>query len=141
LLAIEYLHSKNIIHRDIKPSNIFINGPNLVIGDLGQAKNFDMSVVNSKTMFGTFPYNAPETFEDEGYTKKIDIWSFGCVLYEMIKLEKLFNQKGNAFLLKIISYDVDKDLILQNDKDIEPFFLAILKKYNWIIFNYLILTI
>jgi serine/threonine protein kinase len=130
LLAIDYLHSNNIIHRDIKPSNIFINGPNLVIGDLGQAKNVDMSVINSKTMFGTFPYSAPETFEDEGYTKKIDIWSFGCVLYEMIKLEKLFNQRGNTLLLKIISYDVDKDQILQNDKDIGPFFLAILKKYN-----------
>ena len=127
MLAIDYLHSKKIIHRDIKPSNIFINGPNLVIGGLGQAKNFDM--------IGTFSYNAPETFEDEVYTKKIDIWSFGCVLYEMIKLEKLFYQRGNTLLLSIISYDVDKDLILQNDKDIGPFFLAILKKYNWIIFN------
>ena len=121
MLAIDYLHSKKIIHRDIKPSNIFINGPNLVIGGLGQAKNFDM--------IGTFSYNAPETFEDEGYTKKIDIWSFGCVLYEMIKLEKLFNQRGKA---EIIIYDVDKDPILQNDKDIGPFFLAILKKYSWI---------
>ena len=129
MLAIEYLHSNNIIHRDIKPSNIFINGPNLVIGDLGQAKNFDMSVVNSKTMFGTFPYNAPETFEDEGYTKKIDIWSFGCVLYEMIKLEKLFKQTTIiALSKKIESFNVDKDL---DDKNIDPFFLAILKKYKF----------
>jgi len=83
-------------------------------------------------VFGTVPYNAPETFEDETgdnieYTKKIDIWSFGCVLYEMIKLERLFNQKVSVLPMKICNFNVDKDL---DDKNIDPFFLAILKKYN-----------
>ena len=126
MIGIDYLHSKNIIHRDIKPSNIFINGPNLVIGDLGQAKQFDMTVVClQNSMFGTFPYKAPETLdeeqeENEGYTKKIDIWSFGCVLYEIIKMEKLFNQKSiNALSKKIGSFDVEKDL---DSTNIEPLF-------------------
>ena len=84
LSGIEYLHSKNIIHRDIKPSNIFINGPNLVIGDLGHAKQFEESVnnaVSASTPFGTLPYNAPEYFVTDPtnqnsikYSSKTDIW-------------------------------------------------------------------
>jgi serine/threonine protein kinase len=79
LIGIEYLHSKNIIHRDIKPSNIFINGPNLVIGDLGHAKQFEESVsnaVSASTPFGTLPYNAPEYFVTDPikYSSKTDIW-------------------------------------------------------------------
>ena len=79
LNGIEYLHSINIIHRDLKPNNIFINGPNLVIGDLGHAKKFQNSVSKKSFSFrfGTLPYNSPESIESENivnYTKKIDIW-------------------------------------------------------------------
>ena len=84
LSGIEYLHSINIIHRDIKPSNIFINGPNLVIGDLGHAKQFEESVniaVIASNPFGTLPYNAPEYFVTDPtsqnsikYSSKADIW-------------------------------------------------------------------
>ena len=62
LIGIEYLHSLNIIHRDLKPNNIFINGPNLVIGDLGHAKKFENSASKKSLSFrfGTLPYNSPE---------------------------------------------------------------------------------
>jgi serine/threonine protein kinase len=125
-----YLHSKNIIHRDIKPSNIFINGPNLVIGDLGHAKHFSnrvsLKISKISYMYGTDSYNAPES-NDQGYSSKIDIWSFGCVLFEMIKLKRLFDQKTkNELFMKIFTFDVDKEFDQEN---IEPFFITILKKY------------
>jgi serine/threonine protein kinase len=74
-----YKDSLNIIHRDLKPNNIFINGPNLVIGDLGHAKKFENSVSKKSFSFrfGTLPYNSPESIEsgnNENYSNKIDIW-------------------------------------------------------------------
>jgi len=79
LSGIEYLHSLKIIHRDLKPNNIFINGPNLVIGDLGHAKKFENSVSKKSFSFrfDTLPYNSPESIEsenNENYSKKTDIW-------------------------------------------------------------------
>ena len=132
LTGIDYLHSKNIIHRDIKPANIFINRENLVIGDLGHAKKIETSVsqLTASTLFGSKPYFSPELINNlintsVNYTNKIDIWCFGCVLYEMIKLERLFNQTNEKELLnKISDYNVDRDL----EKNIDKFFQNLLKK-------------
>ncbi len=108
-----------------------MNGTYLVIGDLGTAKSFtnqntEKTLTDSGT-FGTPPYNAPEIIENNSYSDKIDIWSFGCVLYEMVKLEKLFNNKN-----EILDFDADKNFA---NKSIEPFFVTILKKYNFILNN------
>ena len=132
LTGIDYLHSNNIIHRDIKPANIFINGENLVIGDLGHAKKIETSVsqLTASTLFGSKPYFPPELINNlintsVNYTYKIDIWCFGCVLFEMIKLERLFNQTNEKELLnKILDYNVDRDL----EKNIDKFFQNLLKK-------------
>jgi serine/threonine protein kinase len=68
-------------------------------------------------------YNAPETYETpDSYSNAIDIWSFGCVLFEMIKLERLFKNTN-----EIIQFNVNQDL---NDENIEDFFVKILIKYN-----------
>jgi serine/threonine protein kinase len=89
LLALEYLHSQNIIHRDIKPANILTSecsGLNLAkfkLADFGLSKIFSRSqAVISRC--GTSVYMAPEIENldgQDGYTAKVDIWSLGASLY------------------------------------------------------------
>ena len=81
------LHKKDIMHRDIKSDNLFICNNDVVkIGDLGQAS----SESKSKSFVGTFFYRAPECQDFGEYTKEIDIWSAGVVLYELIMLCRPF---------------------------------------------------
>ena len=74
--GIDFLHSKNIWHRDIKPANIFLHRNELVLGDLGLARNQQQNLNNSLSVgCGTIFYTAPEIFNDpKNYTDKIDIW-------------------------------------------------------------------
>lgn len=97
--AIFYLHTKNIIHRDIKPANIllnkvYINKDETVI----EFKICDFSLstfkdANSCNVVGTPFYMAPEVIKKETYDDKVDVWSFGVVLYEMAALKRPFNGK------------------------------------------------
>jgi serine/threonine protein kinase len=77
-----FLHEQNIAHRDLKCNNIFINSNtgDIIIGDLGLAKHKN---VNYHSVIGTPEYMAPEMF-DEIYDEKVDIYSFGMCLLEMI---------------------------------------------------------
>ena len=92
-LGVLYLHNNNIIHRDLKTSNIFVNHVNgmdtILIGDFGVAKIIQLSK-KSSTIIGTPLYMSPELFKQEVYNKKTDIWSLGCVLYELIELKPPF---------------------------------------------------
>ncbi|XP_055877935.1 inhibitor of nuclear factor kappa-B kinase subunit alpha-like [Biomphalaria glabrata] len=86
--AIEYLHSNRIIHRDLKPENIVLKplDPNKILYkviDLGYAKELDVnSICNSYV--GTMQYLAPELFVSKPYTKTVDYWSFGSLVFECI---------------------------------------------------------
>lgn len=89
--GLKALHSRNILHRDIKSANIFVTGTNTVqLGDLNVAK-----VVNglAYTQTGTPYYASPEVWRDCPYDSKSDIWSLGCVLYEICALEPAFRSK------------------------------------------------
>jgi NIMA (never in mitosis gene a)-related kinase len=101
--GIEYLHSKKVLHRDIKTMNIFMFKDGQVkIGDLGVAKSM---LYNSfaDTFVGTPYYLSPEICEEKPYNEKSDIWSLGCILYEMITLKKPFDGANPAsVIVKII---------------------------------------
>lgn len=81
--AIEHLHSKRIIHRDLKPANILITMQGCVkLSDFGLSC-FQNSRSRLLTVCGTPYYMAPERISEEPYTSKSDMWSLGCILYEV----------------------------------------------------------
>ena len=85
LLAIEYLHNNGYIYRDLKPENILIDKDgNVKLTDFGLSKMVLNDKSTTDTICGTPEYLAPEIFRQQSYTKCVDWFSFGILLYEMI---------------------------------------------------------
>ena len=95
--ALEAVHDSHLIHRDIKPANIFLTADARVkLGDFGLSRTMvtpaELAATElATTACGTPYYMSPERFRNGvGYSKPADIWSLGCVLYEMLTLRKCF---------------------------------------------------
>ena len=111
-LGIKEIHNKKIIHRDLKPDNIFMNKNNEIkIGDFGISKelNFYKTYTKTNKKIGTIYYAAPEILEEGIYNEKADIWSLGCIIYELFHL--------NIYFLNNLRHTVKKiDSNLYNPK-------------------------
>lgn len=80
-LAIEYLHHNHIMYRDLKPENVLIDATgHIKLTDFGFAKRVERT---TWTICGTPEYMAPEIIIGKGYTKAVDWWALGVLLYEM----------------------------------------------------------
>lgn len=91
-----------ILHRDLKPENVFLGDGNLVkLGDFGLAKMI-LSHDFASTYVGTPFYMSPEICAAEKYTLKSDIWSLGCIIYELCTREPPFNAKTHVQLVQRI---------------------------------------
>ncbi|KAJ5702335.1 mitogen-activated protein kinase HOG1 [Penicillium malachiteum] len=95
LRGLKYVHSAGIIHRDLKPSSILINeNCDLRICDFGHARLQDHHMTGYVT---TRYYRAPEVMLNwQEYTEKVDIWSVGCILAEMLRGKPLFPATSHA---------------------------------------------
>jgi len=98
--ALEYAHERGIIHRDLKPANVKVTNDDAVkVLDFGLAKALegDLSSIDISTsptisrmatqqgvLLGTAAYMSPEQAKAKSVDRRADIWSFGCVLYEML---------------------------------------------------------
>lgn len=103
-LGLQYLHANRILHRDIKTINMFLAKDDMIkIGDLGVAKMLNQTANMAHTVVGTPYYLSPELCEEKPYNNKSDIWSLGCVLYELCTLKHPFEaQNQGALILKIL---------------------------------------
>ncbi|XP_061442535.1 serine/threonine-protein kinase Nek11 isoform X4 [Rhineura floridana] len=103
LLGVNYMHERRILHRDLTAKNIFLKNNLLKIGDFGVSRLLMGSCDLATTFTGTPFYMSPEALQHQGYDMKSDIWSLGCILYQMCCLEHVFS--GHNFLsivLKIV---------------------------------------
>ncbi|THU76871.1 kinase-like protein, partial [Dendrothele bispora CBS 962.96] len=88
--ALSYCHGTGIIHRDIKPENVFLNGYNKVkLGDFGLSKGPGKHQL-TMAFAGTPQYMSPERLQGNQYDERSDIWSLGCLTYELCTLRQPF---------------------------------------------------
>ena len=114
--ALQYLHNFNppIIHRDIKPENLLLNeGGRILLADFGWSNFSDGGV--RKTFCGTPEYIAPEMLLKKGHDTRVDIWSVGVLMFELLSGYSPFVAKNNQDLYQNI-----RRLKIQWPKDMQP---------------------
>ncbi|MCB0166359.1 MAG: protein kinase [Anaerolineae bacterium] len=101
--GLDYAHEQQILHRDLKPANILMDpeqGP--LLSDFGMAKfigEVSTQVTKDDDIVGTAAYMAPEVWEGEGNSPQSDIYALGCILYEMLIAEQLFQGETPAAVM------------------------------------------
>ncbi|QDV22940.1 Serine/threonine-protein kinase PknB [Aureliella helgolandensis] len=140
--ALQYAHNQGIIHRDLKPSNLFLTKEGCVkLGDFGIARDTNAEDITDQGItVGTHAYMSPEQITGQAtLTGKADLYSLGCVLFELLTGEKPFAAGNNFALLfeqhlhkpapKVTEYISDCpsklasiiDQLLEKDPDRRPF--------------------
>lgn len=100
--GLKALHDIKIMHRDLKSANVFLMKSGIVkLGDLNVSKVVKMGLVYTQT--GTPYYASPEVWADKPYDYKSDIWSIGCVLYELCNLKPPFRGNNLEQLYKCVT--------------------------------------
>ncbi|KAG0643276.1 kinase-like domain-containing protein, partial [Tuber brumale] len=121
LEGLEVMHQQGITHRDIKPTNIFVVSMSPVwvkLGDFGISKRIlAQDATTLHTQVSTQGYGAPEVLgldsnsETSDYTNSVDIWSLGCVVYELLVGTRLFVSEGQVFRYYIGKFPFPEDKI------------------------------
>src|SRR5436305_3789636 len=111
LEALDAAHRKGIIHRDLKPANILVTKQGIKLLDFGLAKQTAGLAPDDVTraaltmdgqITGTLQYMAPEQLEGKEADARSDIFSFGCVMYEMLSGERAFKGSSAASVIAAI---------------------------------------
>lgn len=105
-----YLHSQKpiILHRDIKPENILINNSRCKIADFGWS-NIDDDFRN--TFCGTPDYLAPEMIKGTGHNEKLDIWTLGVLMFELLHGHPPFTPKEKPTDTRMVQRMIEKNIL------------------------------
>ena len=117
LNGLKALHDFKILHRDIKSANVFLfKGGICKLGDLNVSKVARKGLGYTQT--GTPYYASPEVWEEKPYDSKSDVWSLGCVMYEMITLRPPFQAKSMEELYKKVMRGIYPKLSSKYSEDL-----------------------
>jgi serine/threonine protein kinase len=105
LCALECLHGFGVIYRDLKPENILVDYVgHIALCDFGLCKLDMKDEDKTNTFCGTPEYLAPELLHGQGYTKAVDWWTLGVLLYEMLTgLPPFYDENTNEMYRKILA--------------------------------------
>lgn len=106
--ALQHMLKMRVMHRDLKPANIFIDGNgNMKLGDLGLGRDFSSQTMEAFSRVGTPLYMSPEILQGNGYDFQCDVWSLGCIVYELCALRSPFKDE----VKKLSLYDLFQKII------------------------------
>lgn len=134
--GLNYLHENKIIHGDLKHENILIHNKLLKIIDIGSSfkekNNLYKSYIQSRF------YRSPEVIFNLPITIKIDIWSYACIIYELITKQPLFPARSSKdlvlYFVHVLDYPIDDNFYNDNKYFSERKKLYTFKNYNAKIF-------
>lgn len=107
--GMSYLHANGIIYRDLKPENLLLSAQgNIIMTDFGLSKEgLEAKDARTATFCGTPEYLAPEIIRGDDYTKAIDWWSVGTLIYEMLTgLPPFYTEDEENMYHKIMTADL-----------------------------------
>jgi serine/threonine protein kinase len=128
--ALDAAHQKDITHRDLKPANILVTKQGIKLLDFGLAKQtavlketevtLTRALTQQGQMLGTFQYMSPEQLQGKEVDQRSDLFSFGCVFYEMLNGKSPFRGESGASVIAAIL-------------EREPASLTIAPRLEWIV--------
>ena len=129
LTALESLHELNVIYRDLKPENILLDYQgHIALCDFGLCKLNMTDSDRTNTFCGTPEYLAPELLLNQGYTRCVDWWTLGTLLYEMLTgLPPFYDQDRNIMYKRILQNPLRFPPFLENT-DAQDLLVKLLQK-------------